>query len=95
MHAGSLHDRGAPQRREHSDRGAIRLRVRHKMWVGLAAFASVLIGPAALAATGWTVQSVASTGNNTLLTAASRARAPTPGRSGSSSARPARPRLRR
>jgi hypothetical protein len=53
------------------DRRPARLRLRHKMWVGLAAFMSVLIGPAALAATGWTVQPVPLTGNNTLLTAAS------------------------
>jgi hypothetical protein len=42
---------------------------RYKKWVGVAAItgASVLIGSSASAATGWTVETVPQTGNNTLL----------------------------
>ena len=46
---------------------------RYKRWVSVVAVvgASVLIGSSASAATGWTVETVPQTGNNTLLLGAS------------------------
>ncbi len=67
MRAGSRPDRGTQPRRERSGN-----RFRYEKWVGVAGLAGAcaLIGPAALAATGWTVQTVPQTGNNAQLNAA-------------------------
>src|ERR1700733_2128881 len=67
MHAGSRPGRGTATRQERSGN-----RLRYKKWMGIAAFAgaSVLVGPAALAATGWTVETIPQTGNNAQLNAA-------------------------
>jgi hypothetical protein len=72
MHASSRRGREIPPRRE--DAGATTgHRFRYRRWavVGSLAGASVMIGAAASASTGWSVVNVPPTGNNTLLIGAS------------------------
>ena len=72
-HAGSRPARGIPPRREHAGDPAAGSRFRYPRWAGVAALAGalVMIGSAASASTGWSVESIPQTGNNTTLIGAS------------------------
>jgi hypothetical protein len=72
-HAGSRLARGIPPRREDAGDPAAGSRFRYPRWAGVAALAGalVMIGSAASASTGWSVESIPQTGNNTTLIGAS------------------------
>ena len=72
-HAGSRPARGIPLRREHAGHPAAGSRFRYPRWasVGALAGALVMIGSAASASTGWSVESIPQTGNSTTLIGAS------------------------
>src|ERR1700722_771063 len=69
MPAGSRPGRGTPPHRAHDGDTGPGPRFRHKRWAGAAALAgaSLMIGSAAFAASGWTVVPVQPTGNNAQL----------------------------
>jgi hypothetical protein len=73
MHPGSRPGGEMPPRREHAGHPAAGPRFRYSRWAGIGALAGalVMIGSAASASTGWSVESIPQTGNNTTLIGAS------------------------